>query len=67
MNKSKIKTENLDAFRDYLFKKKYKINLSKTDEKFIEVKNNSSNLFLSLYKEKLLKQYGISGTRIRGF
>ena len=67
VNKSKIKTENLDAFKDYLFKKKYKINLSKTDEKFIEVKNNGSNLFLSLYKEKLLKKYGISGTRIRGF
>tara|TARA_B100000963_G_scaffold309462_1_gene285424 strand:- start:1427 stop:2758 length:1332 start_codon:yes stop_codon:yes gene_type:complete len=67
INKSKVKNENLDEFKNYLFKKKYKINLSKTDEKFIEIKKNGSNLFLSLYKEKLLKQYGISGTRIRSF
>lgn len=67
INKSKVKSENLEKFKVYLNKKKYSINLSKNEDNFIKIKNNNNNLFLSLYKKKLLDKYGISRTRARKF
>ena len=67
INKSLINLETLTSFENLLKKKKLKLNLSKTDKKFINLKKNNNFLFLSLYKKMLLEQNGISRTRIRKF
>lgn len=63
INKSLVKPEILKSFKFFLKKNKFKINLSKTDEKFINIKKNNNYLFLSLYKKMLLNQNGISRKR----
>jgi UDP-N-acetylenolpyruvoylglucosamine reductase len=65
INKSAIKTDILKLLKKFIKKNKLQINLSKTDEQFINKKNNSNDLFLSLYKKMLLKHHGISRTRTR--
>ena len=47
----------------FLKKSKLKINLSKTDDKFVNFKKDDNYLFSSLYKKMLLDYNGISGTR----
>ena len=61
-DKTSINSLQLKYFKTILKKNKLKINLSKTDDIFVASKGND-NLFLSLYKKMLLKNYGISGKR----
>ena len=63
INKSHIKKDVLKSFKNLLKKNKLKVNLSKTDEKFVKAKKNNNYLFLSLYKKMLLKRHGLSGKR----
>ena len=63
INKSHIKKDVLKYFKNLLKKNKIKVNLSKTDEKFVKAKKNNNYLFLSLYKKMLLKRHGLSGKR----
>lgn len=61
-NKTSINSQQLKSFKILLQKNKLKINLSKTDDIFVASKGND-NLFLSLYKKMLLKDYGLSRKR----
>ena len=62
-NKSHLKPETIHSLMIFLKKSKLKINLSKTDDKFVNFKKDDNYLFSSLYKKMLLDYNGISGTR----
>ena len=62
-NKSHLKPETINSLMIFLKKSKLKINLSKTDDKFVNFKKDDNYLFSSLYKKMLLDYNGISGTR----
>ena len=63
IDKSHLKKDVLKSFKNLLKKNNLKVNLSKTDEKFIKAKKNNNYLFLSLYKKMLLEQHGLSRKR----
>lgn len=67
LNKSIVQSFKLKIFRRFLNKIKFKLNLSKTDENFINFKKDNDNLFLSSYKKMIIKYYGISRERTRNF
>ena len=61
-DKTSVNSLQLKSFKILLKRSKLKINLSKTDDMFVASKGND-NLFLSLYKKMLLKNYAISRKR----
>jgi len=55
INKSHMKPNTFKLLQEFLKKNKLRMNLSKTDEKFINFKKTNNSLFLSLYKKMLLQ------------
>ena len=60
LDKNKINKKTLTLLERLLKKNHLKLNLSKTDQKFINNIKKNNNLFLSLYKKMLLNNHGLS-------
>ena len=53
-SKNTLSKEKIDALKRFISKSKLKLNLSKTDYKYVQL-SSQNNLFLSLYKKMLFK------------
>ena len=60
LNKKDINNYKTKLLVNFIENEKFKINLSKTDELFIDKINKKNNLFLSLYKKMIVKDNELS-------
>ena len=60
LDKSRISKNLLQSLEKLIKKNKLKLNLCKTDKKFVKIKKNNNNLFLSLYKKMIVNQNELS-------
>ena len=58
--KNKLDKDKKNLFLKLIKNKRLELNLSKNDEILVKKINNKNKLFLSLYKKKIIKKYGLS-------